>query len=173
MFEHNSLLSVLGSGGGGVLDFYHCATLGLNKAIVRPGSEGVQKDRQWLWRQKRSPCWAGPHDLVSMGQFEPTWRRFVGKVTWSLNRMLNTRILPSKRQSEWEHRGRGGLPRIEVEASCVICMCCPLHKSEWVCLWEGERGIGCQSRWEGKEGFRKSPCMQMQSGCTVHWCDSH
>lgn len=57
MFEHNSLLSVLGGGGGGgggeqVLDFHHCAALGLNKAIVRPGPEGVQKGRQWAWLQK-------------------------------------------------------------------------------------------------------------------------
>lgn len=26
-----------------MLDFHHCAALGLNKAIVHPGPEGVQK----------------------------------------------------------------------------------------------------------------------------------
>lgn len=26
-----------------MLDFHHCAALGLNKAIVRPGPEGLQK----------------------------------------------------------------------------------------------------------------------------------
>ena len=35
-----------------MLDFHHCAALGLNKAIVHPGPEGVQKGRQWVWLQK-------------------------------------------------------------------------------------------------------------------------
>lgn len=52
MFEHNSLLSVLVWEGEQVLDFHHCAALGLNKAIVRPGPEAVQKSRQWVWLQK-------------------------------------------------------------------------------------------------------------------------
>lgn len=47
MFEHNSLFSVLGGDGGEqVLDFHHCAALGLNKAIVRPGLEGLQKKKK-------------------------------------------------------------------------------------------------------------------------------
>lgn len=44
MFEHNSLLSVLGV--VQVLDFHHRVALGLNVAIVRPGPGGVWKGRR-------------------------------------------------------------------------------------------------------------------------------
>lgn len=59
MFEHNSLFSVLG--GEGVLDFHHCAALGLNKVIVRAGLEGPKKKRQTVGPAAevgtlRSPC---------------------------------------------------------------------------------------------------------------------
>lgn len=44
MFGRNSFpfLSLDVGGGGLVLDFHHCAALGLNKVIVRPGPEGIQ-----------------------------------------------------------------------------------------------------------------------------------
>lgn len=110
-----------------MLDFHHCAALGLNKAIVRPGPEGLQKkkkDRQWARLQKwaHSGCHAEQVPVIdcSWATSCQRGRGLVGKVTWALNRKLNTRIHPSHIDRVNERRG-GGLPSSEVEVSSAVC----------------------------------------------------
>lgn len=59
-----------GGGGEQVLDFHHCAALGLNKAFVRSGPEGVQKGRQWVWLQE----WAhSGHHAEQVPMIDCSW----------------------------------------------------------------------------------------------------
>lgn len=170
MFEHNRLLSVLGVGEGEeVLDFHQCPALGLNKAIVLPGPERVQKGTQWIWVQK----WAhsGHHSeqvpmtdclcpsLCQHGR--GLWVRWPTGV-WILE-------YTHQRDRERVHRkvitwqwDRGEL--------CDLHLVSLTQMSVRVCV---RIEVPKQSGWEGGKGFRKSPCMQMPSGCTVHWCNSH
>lgn len=170
MFEHNSLLSVLGGGEGEqVLDFYRCAALGLNKAIVLPALERVQKGRQWVWLQK----WAhsGQH-AEQVPMINCSWPsscqhgRGLG-VRWP-GVSMNTRILPSKRQRVRAQEG----DYLAVRWRWTVLFASSVLYTKVVCVCERTR-VPEQLGWEGEKGFRKSPCMQMPSGCTVHWCDSH
>lgn len=107
-----------------MLDFHHCAALGLNKAIVHPAPEGPgKKGRQWARLQK----WAhsGRH-AEQVPVIDCSWatscqrgRGLVGKVTWALNRKLNTSIHPSHIGRVSERRG-GGLSSSEVEVSSAL-----------------------------------------------------
>lgn len=153
MFEHNSLLSVLGVGEGEeVLDFHQCPALGLNKAIVLPGPERVQKGRQWIWLQK----WAhsGHHaEQVPMIDCLCPSSCIHGRGLWvrwpPLNRSLNTRIHLSKRQREWVHRrvitwqwGRGELCDLHLVSLTGMFVCACTCK-DW-----GSRAV----RMRGREG---------------------
>lgn len=69
---------------------------------------------------------------------------------------------PQRDRESWSTVG--GLPGREVEVSCAIFIFFPVGALD-VCV---RASVPEHLGREGEKGFRKSPCMQMPSGCTVH-----